>query len=146
RSPNGMLRLMRISLNTVQGVIPALRPRLPSRETRLPLKSAMQGSWKTPVGEYFEFTGKFPSAVHAGLANVFGREVNDDNCRLSWLPVMMLNGRPAPNSIKGANVQSLSNFPATPSYPKTFPTWYTPLNTKRWRWSNKDVERSRNGK
>src|SRR3954471_13240309 len=101
------------SLNTVQGVVPALRPRLPSRERSVPSKFAMQGSWKTPVGEYFEFT----PGPQAGLTNVFGREVRDDNCRLSPLPVRMLNGRPDPNSISGAKVQSLKNARANPLEP-----------------------------
>ena len=46
---------------------------------------------------------------------MFGRAVKDDNCRLSWLPVMMLNGRPEANSIRGANVQLLKNLLPNPS-------------------------------
>src|SRR5208282_3896442 len=99
-----------MSLKTVHGATPALRPRLPSSEARpegpiWPLKLKMHGSWKTPVGEYFELTGVFPRAVHAGFTNVLGRPVSEDNCRLSSLPVMMLNGRPELSSIRGARVQ-----------------------------------------
>src|ERR1051325_2372946 len=103
RSVIGTCFETRKSLNTVQGVVPALRPRLPSSDRSVPSKFATQDSWRTPVGEYFEFTPE----PHAGLTNVFGRDVRDDNCRLSPLPVRMLNGRPEPNSISGANVQSL---------------------------------------
>src|SRR5216684_2649325 len=108
----------RRSLNTVQGEIPALRPRLPSRESSVPLKSAPQTSCSTPVGEYLDFT----AAPQAELTKVLGRLVKEDNCKLSPLPVMMLNGRPEPNSIKGAKVQSLRNFPANPP-PESFPVW-----------------------
>src|SRR5467141_3662403 len=107
----------RRSSKTVQGVTPALRPRLPSSESKLPLKPDMQGSWKTPVGDAFELTGLFPWAVHAASTEMLGRPVRDDSCRLSPLPVMMLNGRPDPNSIKGAKVQSLKIFPANPLPP-----------------------------
>src|SRR5271155_4805421 len=99
-----------MSLNTFQGVTPALRPRLPSSEARVPSKPRMQGSWKTPVGEYLEFTGRLPRLVQAGFTNVFGRPVSEESCRLSPLPVMMLNGRPVPNSISGASVQLLRNL------------------------------------
>src|SRR5579864_123652 len=107
----------RRSLKTVHGVRPALRPRLPSRDRSEPLNSAMHGSWNTPVGENFELTGEFPRAVHAGLTNVFGRPVKPDNCRLSPFPVTMLNGLPDPNSIRGANVQSLRKACAKPLAP-----------------------------
>src|SRR6266704_1904856 len=66
----------RRSLKTVHGVTPALRPRLPSRDASVPLKSRMQGSWKIPVGEYFDLTGWFPIEVHAGFSKVFGRPVD----------------------------------------------------------------------
>src|SRR5229473_2466176 len=107
----------RRSLKTVHGVTPALRPRLPSREASVPLKSRMQGSWKTPVGENFDWTGLFPIDVHAGFSKVLGRPVRDDNWRLSPLPVRMLNGRPEPNSIRGATVQLLKSLLARPSPP-----------------------------
>src|SRR4029077_11747250 len=107
----------RRSLKTVHGVTPALRPKLPSRERSVPLKLRMQGAWKVPVGENFDWTGLFPIAVHAGFSKVLGRPVSEDNWRLSPLPVMMLNGRPEPNSIKGATVQLLKNFPAKLSPP-----------------------------
>src|SRR5258708_26569434 len=129
RSPRGIFLLMRMSLKTVQGVIPALRPRLPSSESSVPLKFAPQGSWRIPVGEYFELT----LAPQAGFANVFGREVNDDSCKLSPVPVMILKGRPELNSINGANVQSLSSLPAKPSLPMILPVLYTPLKTNRCR-------------
>src|SRR5712692_7794341 len=118
----------RRSLNTVQGVIPALRLRLPSSEISVPSKLAPQGSCKVPVGEYLEGMG----GPQAGLTVVLGRPVSDDNCKLSPLPVMMLNGRPELNSTKGAKVQLLKSLLAKPS-PESLPVWYTPLKTKRWR-------------
>src|ERR1700704_4908158 len=108
----------RRSLNTVQGEIPALRPRLPSSDNNVPLKSAAQTSCSIPVVEYLDFT----AVPQAGLAKVLGRLVREDNCKLSPLPVMMLNGRPEPNSIKGAKVQSLRNFPANPRL-EILPVW-----------------------
>src|SRR6266403_5765653 len=119
-------------LKTVHGVIPALRLRLPSSDTSVPSKPKRQGSWKIPVGENLDWTTAFPKAVHAGFSKVLGRPVSEDNCRLSPLPVMMLKGRPEPNSIRGANVQLLKNLLAKPS-PESLPVWYTPLKTKRWR-------------
>ncbi len=68
-----------------------------------------------------------------------------ENWKLSGLPVMMLNGRPEATSRIGAKVQLLKKRLAKPE-PESFPLWYTPLNTKRWRWSNNDVERSWLGK
>src|SRR5882757_8418245 len=118
----------RRSLNTVQGVMPALRRRLPSSEIRVPSKLARHGSCKVPVGEYLEFTG----SAQPGLTVVLGRPVSEDNCRLSPLPVMTLNGLPELNSTSGANVQSLKNLLAKPA-PESLPVWYTPLKTKRWR-------------
>src|SRR5579871_1468023 len=109
-----MRRATRRSSNTVHGCTPELRPRFPSRESSVPLKFSMQGSWNTPVGDAFEVTGVFPSAVHAGLTNVFGRPVSDESCRLSPLAVMMLYGRPDATSIRGANVQLLRNFLPNP--------------------------------
>src|SRR5271163_1797602 len=111
-----------MSLKTVHGETAALRPRLPSSEARVPLKLRMQGSWKTPVGEYFELTGLFPRAVHAGFTKVLGRPVSEDNCRLSPLPVMMLKGRPELSSIRGARVQLLKNLLAKP-LPPSLPVW-----------------------
>src|SRR5260370_14190029 len=102
----------RRSLKTVHGVTPALRPRLPSREASVPLNSRIQGAWKVPVGEYFDWTGLFPIAVHAGFSKVLGRPVSEDNCRLSPLPAMMLKGRPEPNSIEEATVQYVKTFVA----------------------------------
>src|SRR5271157_1083428 len=126
----------RKSPKAVHGESPALRPKLPSREARpagpiIPFQ-ARQGSWKIPVGEYFEWTTGFPSAVHAGVSNVFGRGVLDSNCKLSSTPVMMLNGRPEEISTSGANVQSLKSLLAKPP-PASLPVWYTPLKTNRWR-------------
>src|SRR2546423_13825328 len=126
RSPKLIVRAIRTSLKTVHGVTPELRPRLPSRERSVPLKLARQGSWKTPLGENFDDTG----VVQLGFTNVFGLPVNEDSCRLSPLPVRMLNGRPELKSISGAKVQSLSSLPAKP-LPPTLPPWKTPLKTKR---------------
>jgi len=53
----------------------------------------------------------------AGFVVVFGRPVSDESCRLSPLPVMILKGRPEPNSINGANVQSLKNARVNPLVP-----------------------------
>src|SRR5580704_9273472 len=122
RSPKLTRLAKRILLNTVHGETPALRPRLPSRETSVPLKLRMQGSWKSPVGEYLELTGLFPIEVQAGLTKVLGRPVRDDNCRLSPLPVMMLKGRPELNSIMGEKVQSLKNLRTKP-LPLSLPDW-----------------------
>src|ERR1700733_13977722 len=107
----------RRSLKTVQGVTPALRPRFPSRDSSVPLNASGQGSWNTPVGEYFDGTAGFPAAVQTGLTKVLGRPVREDNCRLSSFPVMMLNGRPEPNSTSGAIVQLLKNLLPKPSPP-----------------------------
>src|ERR1700686_2609871 len=126
RSPKLIFRATRTSLNTVHGVTPELRPRLPSSESSVPLKSAMHGSWKTPVGENLELTPE----PQSGFTNVFGRPVSEDNCRLSPLLVMMLNGRPELNWISGAKIQLLSSFPAK-LWPPTRPLLYTPLNTQR---------------
>src|SRR5258706_5522997 len=107
RSRIGMRLAMRRSLNTVQGVRPALRPRLPSSDSSVPLKAAPQGSWNCPVEENFDATGTFPEAVHAAFTVVLGLHVSDESCRLSPLPVMMLKGRSELNSINGANVQAI---------------------------------------
>src|ERR1700730_11747865 len=113
----------RRSLKTVHGVIPALRPRLPSRETSVPLKFRMQGSWKNPVREYFEATALLPQpSIGVPEGTTLGRPVREDNWRLSPLPVMMLNGRPEPNSIRRANVQLLKNLLAKLS-PPSLPVW-----------------------
>src|SRR5260370_32742346 len=56
RSPKRIFFATRRSSNTVHGVVPALRPRFPSRERSVPLKSAIHGSWKTPVGENLGLT------------------------------------------------------------------------------------------
>src|SRR5208283_3410815 len=111
----------------VHGVMPALRPRLPSSEARperpiWPFHSAMHGSWRTPVGEYCDCTGVFPSAVQVAFTKVLGRPVRGENWRLSALPVRTLNGRPAPTSICGANVQLLKNLLAKP-LPLSLPDW-----------------------
>src|ERR1700690_4194547 len=122
RSPSGMRFATRRSSNTVHGVVPALRPRLPSSCCSVgvvPLRTngTMHGSCKTPVGEYLELTGRLPLAVQTGSTTVLGRPVSDDNCRLSPLLVMMLKGRPDANSMRGANVQSLKNLLPKPSPP-----------------------------
>src|SRR5580692_2019558 len=131
----------RMSLKATHGESPALRPRLPSRESKVPSKAARQGSWKIPVGENLEAT----VGPQLGLAMVLGRPVNADNCRLSSTPVTMLKGLPEANSIRGASVQLLKNLLVKPS-PASLPLWYTPLKTKRCRWSNVEVERSELGK
>src|SRR6266567_3157482 len=113
RSRIGTRLETRRSPNTVHGVIPALRPRFPSSEISVPSKLAIQGSWKTPVVENFDET--LVPQIGLGLENVFGRVVSEDSCRLSGLPVMMLKGRPEPNSIRGANVQLLRSLLAKPS-------------------------------
>src|SRR5690348_11733226 len=109
---------IRMSLKTVHGVTPALRPRLPSSCCNvggIPLSRncATHGSCRTPVGENFDFA----MVPHAGFVTVLGRPVSEDSCRLSPLPVMMLNGRPELNSISGANVQLLKNAVANPPLP-----------------------------
>src|SRR5579859_2920319 len=114
-SPKWMRLETRMSSNTVHGVMPALRPRLPSSCSSVgtvcvATKPLMQGSCSTPVGEYFDlYTGP-----QAGLTTVLGRPVSDESWKLSPLPVMMLNGRPEAISSSGANVQSLKNLPANP--------------------------------
>src|SRR5260370_20840171 len=97
RSPKNTFLATRISLKTVHGVMPALRPRVPSSETSVPLKLKMQGSCKTPVGEYL----LLKEVPQAGLAVVLGRLVREDNWRLSPPAVMMLNGRPEPKLTRG---------------------------------------------
>src|SRR5579872_4579239 len=64
RSPNGMRFEKRISPKAVHGVTPALRARLPSSCNNVGVvpiglvalgrKPRTHGSWKWPVGEYFE--------------------------------------------------------------------------------------------
>src|SRR5260221_8979985 len=98
------------SKKPVHGKPPPLRPRLPSSDSRVPVKPSAQGSWKTPVGEYLELTGAFPAVVHAGFTKVLGRPVSEDSCRLLPLPVMMLKGRPEAKSTSGAKVQLLKNL------------------------------------
>src|SRR5579864_4816824 len=125
RSPKKMRLETRMSSKTVHGVTPALRPRLPSSCSRVGVvpvglvalgrKPRIQGSWNCPLGEYFELY----VVPHAGSTNVFGRPVSEESCRLSPLPVMMLNGRPDETSITGANVQSLISF--LPKLPPSFP-------------------------
>src|SRR6266446_5732353 len=111
----------RRSLNTVQGLIPALRLRLPSSDTSVPSKPKIQGSWKIPVGENLDWTtGLCTISVHAGVSKVLGRPVSEDNCRLSPLPVMILKGRPELNSMRGAKVQLLKSLLAKPS-PESLP-------------------------
>src|SRR3954471_4561885 len=128
RSPKLILRATRTSSNTVHGVTPELRPRLPSKDSSVPLKLAMHGSWNTPVGENLDETG----VPHAGFTNVFGLPVSDDSCRLSPLPVRMLNGHPELKSMLGPRVQPLSSLPPKPS-PPPLPAWNTPLKTNRCR-------------
>src|SRR5579863_5891524 len=110
----------RRSSKTVQGWIPALRPRLPSSCCRVGVvpvglealgrNPKIQGSCSCPVGEYLDLK----DVPQAGSTVVFGRPVRDDSCRLSPLPVMMLKGRPEETSMMGAKVQSLRNFPLKP--------------------------------
>src|SRR5579864_1701716 len=112
----------RISSKTVQGSMPALRPRLPSSWRRVGVvkvatKPLMQGSCSEPEGEYLDLY----DAPHAGLTVVLGRPVRDDNWRLSPLPVMMLNGRPEAMSSSGAIVQSLKTLRTKPL--PTLPVW-----------------------
>ena len=52
-----------------------------------------------PVGEYLEGRAHFRAPCRRELTKVLGRPVREDNWRLSPLPVMMLKGRPEPNSI-----------------------------------------------
>src|SRR5580658_838053 len=106
----------RISLKATHGVNPALRPRLPSKESKVPSKAARHGSWNIPVGENLEVT----VGPQRGLAIVFGLPVRADSCRLSSTPVTMLKGLPEANSIKGASVQLLKNLLVKPS-PATLP-------------------------
>src|SRR5258708_23490992 len=123
----------RRSLNTVHGERPALRRRLPSScvsvgKVPVRTKLMMQGACRVPVGEYL----LLKTVPQVGSTAVLGRPVSEDNCKVSPLPVMILNGRPEMNSTSGANVQSLKQLLAKPS-PESFPVWYTPLNTNRWR-------------
>src|SRR6267142_6270471 len=97
---------MRMSENATHGDTPRLRPKLPSSDCSVPSKPAMQGSWKTPVGENLELT----VAPQAGLTVTLGRPVSEEICRLSPLPVTMLNGRPEANWTSGANVQLLKSL------------------------------------
>ena len=53
----------------------------------------------------------------------------------------MLNGRPEATSRMGASVHPEKNLLAKP-LPLSVPLWYTPLNTKRCRWSKAELERS----
>src|SRR5580658_2714174 len=108
----------RMSLKATHGVNPALRPRFPSKESKVPSKAARQGSWNIPVGENLEAT----VGPQRGLAIVFGRPVSADNCKLSSTPVTMLNGLPEANSTRGASVQLLKNLLAKPSL-ASFPLW-----------------------
>src|SRR5215467_9308768 len=117
-----------MSSNTVHGVSPALRPRLPSScrsvgmvpvgFVALGRNPRMHGSWKVPLGENFDWY----TAPQAGSTVVLGRPVREDSWRLSPLAVTMLNGRPEETSMIGANVQSLKNLLLNPE-PPTLPVW-----------------------
>src|SRR4051794_2022345 len=119
RSPKKNRRDTRRSLNTVQGLTPALRARLPSNacSVGVPPKAndAKQGSWKNPVGEKVEVTvGPHGFGAVPGFTT-FGLPVLGENWKLSGLPVMMLKGRPEATSMIGAKVQLLSSLLAKPS-------------------------------
>jgi hypothetical protein len=80
-------------------VHPALRPRLPSSCCSVGARSTMnccrQGSWNIRWANTSTPPACSQAAVQMGLTVVLGRPVSDDSCRLSSLPVMMLNGRPS---------------------------------------------------
>src|SRR5512135_164238 len=138
-----------MSVKIVIGRIPALRPRLPSREpVKTPssgLASTKQGIWNAPVGEALEATvGKPQALVGVFGATAFGRSVEVLKLKFWSVPVTMLNGRPELNSMIGASVQSLKNLPQ--KVVPTVPLWYMPLKTKRWRWSKVELARSRSGR
>src|SRR5579862_448665 len=135
-----MRRAMRRSLKTVQGIKPALRPRLPSSSNNafgaascVGVMSAKHTSWKNPVGEYLEATVGYPHAfVGVPEGTMSGRGPLESNWKLSLAPVRMLNGLPEATSIMGATVQLLKNFDEKLS-PPSLPLSYTPLKTNRCR-------------
>src|SRR5882724_841921 len=105
------------------------------------VSSRKQAGCKKPVGENREAAAASPQlfkGVPAGTMR--GRSVGVEKSKLRSSPVMMLNGLPDTASIMGATVQLLNNLPAKLS--PTRPLWYTPLKTKRWRWSNSEFDRS----
>src|SRR6185312_15363782 len=124
-----------MSVKIVIGRVPALRPRFPSSEplkTPSKVPSIKHGTWKAPVGEALEATVAKPQAF-AGVpgATALGRSVDVLKLKFWSVAVTMLNGRPELNSMIGASVQLLNSLfqKVSPS----FPLWYMPLNTKRWR-------------
>src|SRR5215467_5947343 len=111
RSPSEILRPMRRSLNSTHGLMPALRPRVPSNDCNVGVppaaKTAKHGSWKKPVGENREGTAGPQPTLGAFPDTIFGRPVSGENWKLSGLPVRILNGLPEATSMMGASVQLL---------------------------------------
>src|SRR5438270_4773493 len=126
RSPSPMLLAKRISVKTVIGRVPALRPRLPSRvpvnDPSSGLESMKHGIWKAPVGEAFEATvGKPQALVAVPTATAFGRSVAVLKLKFWSVAVTTLNGRPELNSMIGASVQLLRNLPQ--KFDPALPLW-----------------------
>src|SRR5262249_30097738 len=119
RSLNLKVFATRISVKIVIGLVPALRPRFPSR---LPLKipsngleSMKHGIWKAPVGDALEGTvGKPQAFVGVPTGTAFGRSVEVLKLKFWSVAVTMLYGRPELNSTIGARVTSLNNLPQNP--------------------------------
>src|SRR5450759_2070668 len=129
-----MRRATRTSLNIVQGLTPVFRPRVPDS---VPFRK--HAGCTQPVGDHWVATATSPQALVPAPDTAIGRSVLPRS-KLRSSPVITLNGRPELKSRIGAKVQSLNSVRVNPL--PTLPLWKTALKTKRWRWSNDELERS----
>src|SRR5579864_6813287 len=95
RSLNFRVLATRMSVKIVIGLIPALRPRFPSREPlKTPssgLESMKHGIWKAPVGDAFDGTvGKPQALVGVPTGTAFGRSVEVLKLKFWSVAVTML--------------------------------------------------------
>src|SRR5690242_13395764 len=116
RSPRFRVLASRMSVKTVIGRVPELRPRFPSSEpAKTPssgLESTKHGTWKAPVGDAFDATvGKPQALVGVPGATAFGRSVDVLKLKFWSVAVTILKGRPELNSMMGDMVQLLSSLP-----------------------------------
>src|SRR5512146_2595843 len=90
RSVKLSLRATRMSVNTVVGLVYALRPEVP-----LKLPDFQQGNWKKTPGTKLDVTAGSPQALTPGsLVKTFGRAVRGANWKFVCTPDNTVNGRP----------------------------------------------------
>src|SRR5207244_11091329 len=113
-----LIRLLtRISVKMFIVLVPALRPRLPSK-----VPSRKHAGCKNPVGEKRDATATSPQEFGpVPDATIKGRSVGVLKSKLRSSPVMMLNGRPDAASMIGATVQSERNL--LQKAPDRVPLW-----------------------